>query len=67
MQLFTGLIVGARLVIARPGGHADPEYMADLLANYDVSFYNTGGPARASSATWPALIVGSAVQFPSLH
>ncbi|KAI3432787.1 hypothetical protein D9Q98_010372 [Chlorella vulgaris] len=41
MQLFTGLIIGARLVIARPGGHVDPEYMAGLMHAYDVSFYNT--------------------------
>lgn len=41
MQAFTGLIVGARLVIARPGGHVDAEYMAGLLEAYDVSFYNT--------------------------
>lgn len=41
MQVFTGLIVGARLVIARPGGHLDAEYMGGLLEAYDVSFYNT--------------------------
>ncbi len=41
MQVFTGLAAGARLVIAKPGGHVDAEYMSDLLADWEVSFYNT--------------------------
>ena len=31
-ELFAPLFAGAELVIARPGGHADPAYIADLIA-----------------------------------
>jgi amino acid adenylation domain-containing protein len=41
MQVFTGLAGGSRLVIAKPGGHVDAEYMSGLIADWDVSFYNT--------------------------
>ncbi|GAB05160.1 putative non-ribosomal peptide synthetase, partial [Gordonia amarae NBRC 15530] len=32
-ELFGPLVTGAELVIARPGGHADPGYIADLIAD----------------------------------
>jgi non-ribosomal peptide synthetase component F len=41
--MWTPLIAGAQLVIARPGGHVDPEYMADLLVDERITFFNTGG------------------------
>ncbi|MFW0788916.1 amino acid adenylation domain-containing protein [Gordonia sp. CPCC 205333] len=31
-ELFAPLLVGATVVIARPGGHAEPAYIADLIA-----------------------------------
>ena len=31
-ELFAPLFTGAQVVIARPGGHADPVYIADLIA-----------------------------------
>src|SRR5262249_23752923 len=30
-EFFWPLMAGARLVLARPGGHQDPEYLADLI------------------------------------
>ncbi len=36
-ELFWPLQVGATLVIARPGGHRDPRYLADLIADQRVS------------------------------
>ena len=36
-ELFWPLMVGARLVIARPLGHRDPAYLADLLAGRMVT------------------------------
>ncbi len=40
--MWTPLVVGAKLVIARPGGHVDPEYIAVLLDKEKVTFFNTG-------------------------
>nr|VFJ54347.1 MAG: amino acid adenylation domain-containing protein [Candidatus Kentron sp. FW] len=31
------LMAGARLVVARPGGHKDPVYLADLINAHDIS------------------------------
>jgi amino acid adenylation domain-containing protein len=36
-ELFWPLIVGARLVIARPGGHQDPGYLADLIEREGIT------------------------------
>ncbi len=36
-ELFWPLMAGARLVIARPGGHKDPDYLAGLLADSMVT------------------------------
>ncbi|MEU6730598.1 amino acid adenylation domain-containing protein [Nonomuraea wenchangensis] len=36
-ELFWPLMTGAGLVVARPGGHADPAYLADLLERESVS------------------------------
>jgi amino acid adenylation domain-containing protein len=36
-EFFWPLIVGARLVLARPGGHLDPSYLADLMAHERVT------------------------------
>lgn len=47
--MWTPLVVGARLVIARPGGHVDPEYIADTLAGQGVTFFNTGAAGREES------------------
>lgn len=41
MQIFTPLIVGAKLVIARPGGHMDADYLVDLMVEQSVSFFIT--------------------------
>ena len=36
-ELFWPLLYGARLVIARPGGHQDPAYLADAIALHGVT------------------------------
>jgi amino acid adenylation domain-containing protein len=36
-ELFWPLLVGARLVVARPGGHQDPAYLAQLIAEQGVT------------------------------
>jgi amino acid adenylation domain-containing protein len=36
-ELFWPLIAGARLVVARPGGHRDPAYLARLIATAGVT------------------------------
>jgi amino acid adenylation domain-containing protein len=36
-EMFWPLIAGARLVLARPGGHRDPRYLADLIARERVT------------------------------
>ncbi|NLE82654.1 MAG: amino acid adenylation domain-containing protein [Rhodococcus sp.] len=37
-EMFGGPLAGSRTVIARPGGHADPAYLAELMAREQVSF-----------------------------
>jgi amino acid adenylation domain-containing protein len=37
IELFWPLTAGAALVLARPGGHRDPRYIADLIAAEDVT------------------------------
>lgn len=36
-EIFWPLLVGARMVIARPGGHRDPDYLAELIETQRVS------------------------------
>src|SRR5215204_3888950 len=36
-ELFWPLIAGARMVLARPGGHRDPGYLADVIAAHGVT------------------------------
>ena len=36
-EFFWPLIVGARLLVARPGGHSDPKYMSELIARERVT------------------------------
>jgi amino acid adenylation domain-containing protein len=36
-EFFWPLLAGARLVLARPGGHQDPAYLADLIAQEDIT------------------------------
>ena len=36
-EFFLPLVSGARLVLARPGGHQDPAYLLDALATHDVT------------------------------
>ncbi|MFF1309171.1 amino acid adenylation domain-containing protein, partial [Streptomyces sp. NPDC058307] len=36
-ELFWPLVQGATLVVARPGGHRDPEYLAELIESHRVS------------------------------
>ncbi|NED68222.1 AMP-binding protein, partial [Streptomyces sp. SID10244] len=31
-ELFAPVMTGATIIVARPGGHADPAYIADLIA-----------------------------------
>ncbi|MDX9625458.1 non-ribosomal peptide synthetase [Pseudomonas fragariae (ex Marin et al. 2024)] len=59
-EFFLPLLAGAQLVIARPGGHQDPEYLAGLIADSGVtilhfvpsmlqSFLNQAGPLACST------------------
>ncbi|WP_346397669.1 non-ribosomal peptide synthetase [Pseudomonas syringae] len=59
-EFFLPLLAGAQLVIARPGGHQDPEYLAELIADSGVtilhfvpsmlqSFLNQAGPLACST------------------
>src|SRR6185437_7753899 len=36
-ELFWPLFAGATLVMARPGGHRDPGYLADTIAEHDIT------------------------------
>ena len=36
-EFFWPLMVGARLVLARPGGQADPQYLCDLIAQRQIT------------------------------
>src|SRR4029077_12585397 len=36
-EFFAPLLVGARLVVARPDGHRDPAYLVDLIAREGVT------------------------------
>ncbi|HEX8150236.1 MAG TPA: amino acid adenylation domain-containing protein [Pyrinomonadaceae bacterium] len=36
-EFFWPLLTGARLVVARPGGHQEPEYLADLIAAQKIT------------------------------
>ena len=36
-EFFWPLLVGARLVVARPGGHADSEYLAGVIAAHGIT------------------------------
>ncbi|MBW4933392.1 non-ribosomal peptide synthetase [Marinobacter sp. F4206] len=36
-ELFLPLMTGSRLIIARPGGHKDPEYLASLINRHQIS------------------------------
>ena len=38
-EFFLPLVSGARLVMARPGGHRDPAYMLEALVRHDVTFF----------------------------
>jgi len=59
-EFFWPLLTGARLVLARPGGHRDPEYLIDLIEREHVTvlhfvpsmlqqFLETPGVARCRS------------------
>ncbi|MEO7360428.1 MAG: amino acid adenylation domain-containing protein, partial [Gemmatimonadaceae bacterium] len=39
-EIFGALTVGARLVLARPRGHADPTYLANVIAEQQVTAIN---------------------------
>ena len=41
MQIFTPLIAGAKLVITLPNGHVNAEYIANLMLEHGITFFNT--------------------------
>lgn len=45
--MFPPLVVGAKLVIARPGGHKDPDYMAKLLLDRKITGVSFSVPTLA--------------------
>lgn len=72
-ELFWPLMVGARVVLARPGGHADPAYLASVLdeAGIDIvhfvpsmldAFVHSGAPMPAGA---PRRIVCSGEELPA--
>ncbi|NED63278.1 AMP-binding protein, partial [Streptomyces sp. SID10244] len=36
-ELFAPFMIGARVIVARPGGHADPAYLAALVAMHGIA------------------------------
>ncbi|MFD8406063.1 amino acid adenylation domain-containing protein [Streptomyces anulatus] len=75
-EFFWPLICGARLVVARPGGHRDPDYLVEVIAAEGVTvlhfvpsmlraFVDAGGPRRCPSVR---LVISSGETLPrSLH
>jgi amino acid adenylation domain-containing protein len=41
-EIFGTLVSGARLIMARPGGHQDPAYLVDLMASQEVTVAHFG-------------------------
>lgn len=37
LQIFSPLVVGGSLVIAKPDGHTDPEYVASKIVEHKVT------------------------------
>jgi amino acid adenylation domain-containing protein len=54
-ELFAPLLSGARLVVARPGGHADPAYLADVIAGEGVTVAQFVPPMLAAFLDQPDL------------
>ena len=44
-EFFWTLMVGARMVIAKPGGHKDPDHLIDLIRRHDVTTLHFVPPA----------------------
>ncbi|NUT53546.1 MAG: amino acid adenylation domain-containing protein, partial [Saccharothrix sp.] len=75
-EFFWPLITGARLVVARPGGHRDPDYLVDVVTAESVTvlhfvpsmlraFVDAGGPERCAPVR---LVICSGEALPrSLH
>jgi amino acid adenylation domain-containing protein/non-ribosomal peptide synthase protein (TIGR01720 family) len=73
-EIFAALLVGAQLVIARPDGHRDPDYLVGLIRRHQVtvaSFVPTllsvfvGAADREALSSLQALLVaGEALQLP---
>ncbi|WP_181695944.1 non-ribosomal peptide synthetase, partial [Nocardia sp. GTS18] len=69
-ELFATLAVGARLVIARPDGHTDPAYLADTIADRQVTVtsfvpsmlaaFADAAPARSLNSLRALLVGGEA-------
>jgi len=36
-EIFWPLLAGARIVVARPGGHRDPQYLEEIICQYQVT------------------------------
>jgi amino acid adenylation domain-containing protein len=71
-EFFWPLIAGARLVVARPGGHRDPDYLADVITEQSVTvlhfvpsmlraFLDADGPARCPGVR---LVISSGEALP---
>ncbi|WP_447007999.1 amino acid adenylation domain-containing protein [Saccharothrix isguenensis] len=75
-EFFWPLITGARLVVARPGGHRDPDYLVDVIGAEAVTvlhfvpsmlraFVDADGPRRCPSLR---LVISSGEALPrALH
>ena len=53
-ELFWPLLVGSTLVIARPGGHRDPEYLTRLIQEQNISEVNCVPSMLAAFVAEPA-------------
>ncbi|HVB27458.1 MAG TPA: amino acid adenylation domain-containing protein, partial [Mycobacteriales bacterium] len=74
-EMFLGLLVGARVVVARPGGEADPAYLAELIQRERVSIihfipsllpYFLDEPASAGCTSLRTLMAGGDVLPPDI-
>jgi enterobactin synthetase component F len=77
MDIFTALSVGAQLVIARPGGHRDPDHLVGLIRDHQItvaSFVPTllsvlvGSADRAALSSLQTLwVIGESLPWPLIE
>ncbi|MDA3650053.1 amino acid adenylation domain-containing protein [Saccharopolyspora indica] len=61
-ELFWPLMVGARVVLARPGGHGDPDYLAGLIESASITTAHFVPSMLAAFLTAPGLARAGALR-----